>query len=196
MLRLDFLEIFDYLTRKSVTYSLNTNGTLITPEIAHLMRRKGRKMVALYGATADIHDQVTRTPGSFEAMMRGIAYLKEAGAGFVVQIVPMRHNYHQYSQMLELAQSLSPQYRVGSAWLFYSACRSDARNREIACQRLDPADVIALDIPYPELEGGSTASSFETMADVQPCSMLQTDDRLFAACIAGRRSPSPCRSRW
>jgi MoaA/NifB/PqqE/SkfB family radical SAM enzyme len=36
MLRPDFAEIFTYITDKSVSYSLNTNGTLITPEIARL----------------------------------------------------------------------------------------------------------------------------------------------------------------
>ena len=41
MLRPDFAEIFDYITSRSVTYSLNTNGTMISPEIADLMKRKG-----------------------------------------------------------------------------------------------------------------------------------------------------------
>ena len=49
MIREDFPEIFDYITGKSASYSINTNGTLITPKIARLMKRKGRKMVALYG---------------------------------------------------------------------------------------------------------------------------------------------------
>ena len=87
MLRPDFSEIFDYITSHAKTYSINTNGTLITPEIAELMKRKGNKMVALYGATADVHDRVTRNPGSFAATMRGFSLLKEAGAGFVVQII-------------------------------------------------------------------------------------------------------------
>ncbi|OIO33149.1 MAG: hypothetical protein AUJ70_03855 [Candidatus Omnitrophica bacterium CG1_02_40_15] len=36
MLRPDFLEIFDYITSHSISYSINTNGTLITPKIARL----------------------------------------------------------------------------------------------------------------------------------------------------------------
>jgi MoaA/NifB/PqqE/SkfB family radical SAM enzyme len=59
MLRPDFSEILDYITRKAVRYSLNTNGGLITPQIAQLLRRKGNKMVALYGATAQVHDHGT-----------------------------------------------------------------------------------------------------------------------------------------
>ena len=178
MLRPDFADIFDYVTRKAVGYSLNTNGTLITPQIASLMTRRGAKMVALYGATADVHDHVTRTPGSFQATMRGLAYLKEAGAGFIVQIVPRRDNYHQYGQMVELARSLSPHYRVGAAWLMYTACRSDARNQEIARQRLDPAEVVALDPP-----GDGETETAGPGADEAGAA----DDRLFAACIEARR---------
>ena len=113
MLRQDFAEVFDYLTRKSTTYSLNTNGTLITSKIARLLKRKGTKMIAVYGATAEVNDHITRNPGSFEATLRGMAYLREAGAGFIVQLIPMKDNYHQWQAMIELAQSLQP--RTGAA---------------------------------------------------------------------------------
>jgi MoaA/NifB/PqqE/SkfB family radical SAM enzyme len=187
MLRPDFAEILDYITRKSVHYSLNTNGTLITPEIARLLTRKGKKMVALYGATAEVHDRVTRNPGSFEATMRGFAYLKEAGAGFDVQLIPMRTNYHQYDEMLSLARSLSPRYRIGAPWLWLSACRSVARNREIVRQRLDPAAVIALDEPDPAAEPLDAWVGSESVPEAPLCGAAPTDDRLFASCIATRR---------
>ena len=108
MLRPDFPDIFDYITRKAVHYKINTNGTLITPEIAGLLKRPGYKMIALYGATAKVYDHVTRTPGSFDALMQGIAYLKEAGVSFTVQVVPMRANIQQYDQMIALAQRRYP----------------------------------------------------------------------------------------
>lgn len=187
MLREDFVEIFDYITRKAVTYSLNTNGTLITPAIARLLTRKGNKMVALYGATAEVHDHVTRNPGSFEATMRGFAYLQEAGASFIVQVVPMRDNYHQYNKMLDLARSLSPNYRVGAAWLWLSACTSNGRNREIANQRLDPADVIVLNEPYPDLQTLAEGRDKVSNTQSHSCGLVGQDDRLFASCIAARR---------
>jgi len=183
MLRPDFGEIFDYITRKSLAYKLNSNGTLITPSIAQLLRRKGRKMIALYGATAEVHDRVTQHPGSFEATMRGFAYLQEAGAGFVVQIVPMQANYFQYDAMLALANSLSPQVRVGAAWLWLSASGCPARNRSIASQRLDPAAVLEVDKPSPmgEINHPSAAGITKAETDKRP------DDRLFASCIDARR---------
>lgn len=181
MLRPDFAEIFDFATSKSVTYSLNTNGTLITSKIAELLRRKGNKMVSLYGATPEVHDYVTRHPGSFEATMQGCAYLKEAGAGFTVQLTPMQSNYHQFEAMVELAQSLSTHYRIGAAWLYLSACGSRRQNAEISRQRLDPKEVIELNKP--------DLSYDEWLADQEAtgCKKASHDDRIYAHCIANRR---------
>ena len=36
MLRPDFAEIFDHITSNSISYSINTNGTLITAKIAKM----------------------------------------------------------------------------------------------------------------------------------------------------------------
>ncbi len=186
MLRPDFAEIFDYLTRSALNYSLNTNGTLITPQIAQLLKRKGNKMVALYGATAEVYDDVTRNPGGFEAAMRGFRYLQEAGAGFTVQLVPMRQNWHQWAEMQALAESLSPHQRVGAAWLYLSSSASAAKNREIAAQRLSPADVIQLDQPIP----ADLTQLFDPAAVAQSgCGQVAPgDDRLFASCIDHRTS--------
>jgi radical SAM protein with 4Fe4S-binding SPASM domain len=208
MLRPDFTEIFDYITSRCVSYSLNTNGTLITPRIAQLMKRRGSKMVAVYGATAEVHDYITRNPGSFDATLRGFAYLKEAGAGFTIQLIPMRDNYHQFSDMIELAESLSPHWRVGAAWLYLSAYGDTERNREIIRQRLSPRDVVEIDKPdlsYEEWQHSITASearqSPTSAVGIAPAqetrpamiqaaysySHLKGDDRLFASCIAVRR---------
>jgi MoaA/NifB/PqqE/SkfB family radical SAM enzyme len=178
MLRSDFAEVFDYLTARAAGYSLNTNGALITPAIAKLMVRKGRKMVALYGATAEVHDRITRTPGSFAATMRGFAYLQEAGAGFIVQLIPMRDNWHQWPDMVSLARSLGPHYRVGAAWLCLSASGSADKNQEIGRERLAPEDVVALDPPNCWVAGKGECSG-------TGCSTVR-DDRLFANCILGR----------
>ena len=177
MLRPDFPDIFDYLTQKAVSYTLNTNGTLITPELARLLKRKGTKMVALYGATGETYDHVTRHPGGFEKVMQGFRYLQEEGVGFIVQLIPMRANWHEWEQMQDLAKSLSKHWRVGAPWLYLSSCHDPERNAEIALQRLDPWEVVKLDQPdmsYKE----TTVHEYEH---------TDGDDRLFARCISGRR---------
>jgi radical SAM protein with 4Fe4S-binding SPASM domain len=180
MLRPDFPELFEYVTDRSASYSLNTNGTLITPEIARLMKRKGTKMVSMYGATAGVHDHITRCPGSFDAMMKGFSMLKEAGAGFIVQIIPMKDNYHQYDDMVRLAESLSPHWRIGAPWLYLSSSGSPEKNAEIKAERLDPKEFVKLaapDIFFAERYGFRF-----------PGRSGLTDDRVFATCIGGRKA--------
>jgi MoaA/NifB/PqqE/SkfB family radical SAM enzyme len=181
MLRDDFAEIFELLTGKAVSYTLNTNGTRITPAIARLLKKDGRKMVALYGATPQVHDHITRVPGSFEATMQGMAYLKEAGAGFIVQIVPMRDNYHQLEEMKKLAGRLSPLFRFGAAWLHFSASGSPQRNAEISRQRLAPHEVIEIDPPDMSYESGGLDEQEAT------CQGPSKDNCILANCIAERR---------
>jgi len=176
MLRPDFADIFDYVTRTCRSYSLNTNGTLITPVLAQLLRRRGNKMVALYGPNAAIHDHVTRTPGSFEATMRGFRYLQEAGCGFCVQVIPMRANYDHLDAMKSLARTLSRNIRIGAPWLYLTACGSVRRNAEISRQRLGPKDVVALDLPIP-MDGEQLRADADDRHEGRP----------YAQCIALRR---------
>ncbi len=180
MLRPDFPEIFDCITSRSLSYTLNTNGTLVTPQTARLLKRPGTNLIALYGATAKTHDRVTRTPGSFEALRRGFAYLKEGGAGFVVQIIPMKENYHEFRRMIDLALSVSSQWRVGSPWLFLPPPGDARRRRRIAEQRLHPADVVRVDMPN-MLGGGAPDPARQD----GHCG-LGEGDFLFSGCIRKR----------
>ena len=182
MLRPDFAEIFDYITAKAVTYTLNTNGTLITPELARLLKRKGTKMVALYGATREAYDHVTRNPGGFEQVMQSFRYLREAGAGFIVQLVPVRDNWHEWAQMTELAKSLSKHWRVGAPWLNLSSCRDPLINAEIVRQRLDPRDIVEIDKP-----DVSSQERAMVQARAHECEHTAGDGRLFSGCIDNRR---------
>ena len=181
MVRTDFPDIFDFLSHKSTSYMLNSNGTLITPRIARLLKKEGVKYIALYGADAAIHDFITRQPGSFEAMMRGIAYLKEAGASFHVQVIPMKGNFHQYQRMLRLAESLSPFWRVGASWLYLSASGETKKNNEIKKQRLSPRQVL-------EIDGHDLSSISWFNEDSQNKSRQQNrEDRIFAECVSNQQ---------
>jgi MoaA/NifB/PqqE/SkfB family radical SAM enzyme len=178
MLRPDFAEIFDDITAHSAAYILNTNGTLITPEIARLMKRKGSKLVALYGATAEVHDRVTRNSGSFEALKKGLGRLREAGAGFTVQVVPMKSNFGQYEAMVRLARSWSPSWRIGASWLYLAADGDPGKNKEIREERLAPADVLRIDRP-----GGPSGGLDEERSSCPSAA----GGGLYAECLAGRR---------
>ncbi|MBU4267944.1 MAG: radical SAM protein [Acidobacteria bacterium] len=178
MLRPDFFDIVEYLTHKSRLFTVKTNGTLVTPRIAQLLARPGETWVSLYGATPEVYERVTRTPGGFERMLRGIAMLKKAGARVVIQAFPMRENWHQWPQMVELARSLSPLWRLGAAWLNFSADGDPSRNAMIAAQRLAPQRVIELDPPF--------IADEERQRDACRAD-IKDGDCLLTSCIASRR---------
>ncbi len=184
MLRPDFTDIFEYATAKATGYSLNTNGTLITPKVAQTLKKKGTKMIALYGASPEGYAAVTGNPGGFEAVMRGFAYMKEAGAGFIVQLIPMRANWHEWDKMKALAAKLSPHWRVGAAWLYLSADGSPESNRRIEAQRLPARVAVELDHNPPALDLPDESES-ALHGEALPCG--PGDDRLYARCIENRR---------
>ncbi len=155
LLREDFELLFNYIGEKASYCSLNTNGTLITPSLAKLLKKCGNIMVSIYGATAEVHDHITRNPGSFDAALRGLAYLKEVGARFMVQLVPMKDNFHQWSEMKMLAQNMCPAWRIGAHYLIPSASGNVDKNKEILAQRLKPEQIISKsppNIPYREMK--------------------------------------------
>jgi len=180
MLRPDFIEIFDYIIKNCASYLLSTNGTLITPKIAQLMKKRGAKMVSLYGATAKVHDHITRRPGSFEAATRGLSYLKEANVGFTVQITPMRDNYHQFDKMIDLAKSLSPRWKIGASWFYLSACGDSVRNQEIIRQRLHPKDIVEIANPNMSCENQARKEKKQHHNNA-------SKNYLFSSCINSRR---------
>ncbi len=104
-------------------------------------------MVAIYGANSEVHDHITRNPGSFQATMNGISLLNDTGARFTIQLIPMKENYHQFQDMVHQAKSMSQELRIGASWLYLSAKGSYQKNLQICAQRLSPNEVITLEMP-------------------------------------------------
>jgi MoaA/NifB/PqqE/SkfB family radical SAM enzyme len=177
MLRPDFSDILTYIKESSTVVSVFSNGTLITPAIAKLL--KGCDVqISLYGATKDVYDHITRAPGSYEKMMAGIACLREHRVPFTIRAFPMNDNFHQWPQMLEMAQTLADTVRIGAAWLHLSATGDAVKNEEIRRQRLSPRQVIDVDPPNLCWE--------ERYGQGENCHSEERGDKLFAECIATR----------
>ena len=132
----------------------------------------------------------TASPATPARSMRRCAGSPTCGKhtrGFIVQIVPMRENYHQYEEMVRLARSSSPRYQGRGVLALPLGLRLAARNRTIASQRLDPASVVALDPPDVSYEERAVAECMDGAPGNEACAGPRADDRLFASCIAVRR---------
>ena len=80
-MRGDVYELASYARNKGLRCVMSPNGTRITPEVARKIRDAGfqRCSISIDEADAARHDEFRRMKGAFEASMRGIENLKQAG---------------------------------------------------------------------------------------------------------------------
>jgi SynChlorMet cassette radical SAM/SPASM protein ScmF len=104
LLHPDFLRFVDLLKEKKLGLNIETNATLMTPEIATHLKEKstlGHISVSIDGANADSHDTFRGVQGAFDKAVAGIKALVEAGyhpqvimslhSGNVVEIEELVH---------------------------------------------------------------------------------------------------------
>ncbi len=106
--RKDIFSLIRYAADKQVKCALATNGTLITPAIAEQIKTLGiqRVSVSLDGATSDVHNQLRKQEGSFEAAIAGIHCLLAKSIPFQINMTVTRQNRYQLDAVFRLAQKL------------------------------------------------------------------------------------------
>ena len=107
-LREDLLVIASAVKRQRMALTVLTNGTCFSEddivELAAL--RPTLVSVSLYAASADVHDRVTGTDGSFERSVRTLRRLRQLGVACRVACVLMKENLSQYGDLIDLAKSM------------------------------------------------------------------------------------------
>ncbi len=107
MLHPQFLEIVDMLTAEGLEVNMETNGTLLTPEIARYLKDQtnlGFTSVSLDGADAATHDAFRGVEGAFDATLRGLDALVAAGYTNSQVIMSVHHaNRSQIDDLIRLA---------------------------------------------------------------------------------------------
>lgn len=94
LLREDFGEIYLFARKLGLVVLIFTNATLITPQLADLFSQIPPLQpieITLYGNREKIHDEVTESPGSFEAAMSGIHLLKNRHIPFLIKSAFFSH---------------------------------------------------------------------------------------------------------
>ncbi len=105
LMRRDWPELARQAISQGLSAALATNGTLVTPQVARQVAEVGfsRASVSLDGATAATHDAFRRVEGSFDAALRGLRLLRDAGQAVQINMSITRHNAGELEQMFELA---------------------------------------------------------------------------------------------
>lgn len=92
ILRPDFRKIYQKLHQMGFLLSINSNGTLITEELAQWLAKfpPMRVNITVYGASNATYGRLCKNPKGFDQMKRGAEHLKKAGirVKFNVSLTP------------------------------------------------------------------------------------------------------------
>jgi MoaA/NifB/PqqE/SkfB family radical SAM enzyme len=140
--RKDFPDIYIHAKKKGFIISLFTNGTLITPDMADCLAEWPPYAVeiTLYGATKNVYERITRSPGSFKRCQRGIELLLEKKVPLDLKMAVMTLNKEEFWQVKDFAKARGLKFRYDTE----IAPRLDGRKTPCLL-RLPPQEVVALD---------------------------------------------------
>jgi len=108
LLRRDFFDLLAYARARLFDVKLKTNAILLGEREAALIHELGVRQVqvSIYSHRADVHDAITKVPGSLARSIAAIQFLKSRGLRVLVANVLMRQNAADYPGVRALAASL------------------------------------------------------------------------------------------
>ncbi len=111
-LRPDLYEILAEARRLHFDVSLKTNALLVTKERAGRLREFGvrRVQISVYSDIPEIHDAITKVPGSLERTLAAIPLLLEQGLQVKLACPLMRENLLAYRGVMALAEKIGVPY--------------------------------------------------------------------------------------
>jgi AdoMet-dependent heme synthase len=115
-MRQDFLEIVEYARRLLFNVKVKTNGVMIHEYEARRLRELGVEQVQLsvYSHRHEVHDAITKLPGSLKRTIDSIRFLKSQGLKVTMSNVLMTVNRgdqagtHALAKQLGVAYTLDP----------------------------------------------------------------------------------------
>ncbi len=111
MLRKDIFEIVEYARELTFCVKLKTNAILIGDREAERLRGLDIDsiQVSIYSHRPEVHDGITKVPGSLERSLKAIRFLKSKGLKVTIANVLMSDNAADYAGVQQLAAQLGIQ---------------------------------------------------------------------------------------
>ena len=111
MMRKDFFEILEHAHARTFSIKLKTNGVLIRKKEAERIRALGVESVqiSVYSHRAEVHDAITKMPGSFRQTIEAVRLLRTVGLHVTMANVLMVQNAKDYPGVRALANELGAQ---------------------------------------------------------------------------------------
>jgi MoaA/NifB/PqqE/SkfB family radical SAM enzyme len=107
-MRRDFLDIVAHARALGFSVTVFTTGTLLTPATAAALAdlHPLSVEVSIYSARAEVHDRITKIPGSHERSLRALRLLRERGVVILIKSPLMSFDTGDYHDLVRLAEEL------------------------------------------------------------------------------------------
>ena len=139
LIREDLKDLIDGVVRNRMRFSILSNGTLITDEMAAFIASTGRcdnVQVSIDGSTSETHD-ACRGEGNFDKALEGIKKLREHKINTAVRVTIHRHNVYDLDQIAKviLEDIGIPDFTTNYA-SHLGMCRQNANSVQLTLEEL------------------------------------------------------------
>ena len=112
MMRRDFFEILEHARKRTFCVKLKSNGILIRKKEADRIKSLGVESVqiSIYSHIPEVHDAITKLPGSLKDSIEAIRRLREHGIHVIMANVLMVTNADDYAGVRALAAGLGAKF--------------------------------------------------------------------------------------
>ncbi|MDH3344076.1 MAG: 12,18-didecarboxysiroheme deacetylase [Desulfobacteraceae bacterium] len=107
LVRKDLPELADYAVKKGMRAVISTNGTLITPQTARILKDIGLSYVGIsLDGMEEINDRFRGVKGAFRSALEGIENCKKAGIKVGLRFTINKSNAGQISEIFKLLEEM------------------------------------------------------------------------------------------
>jgi radical SAM protein with 4Fe4S-binding SPASM domain len=113
-LRRDFFELVEYARRLLFNVKVKTNAVMIREAEAQRLRTLGVEQIqiSVYSHRPQVHDAITKLPGSLKRTVDAIRFLKAQGLKVIIANVLMTANMGDHAGVQALARELGVRYTL------------------------------------------------------------------------------------
>lgn len=113
-LRRDFFQIVEHARKLLFNVKVKTNATMIHEKEAARLRQLGVEQIqiSIYSHRREVHDAITKLPGSLDRTIRAIRFLKSQDLKVSISNVLMAGNFADQAGVIALAEDLGVAYTL------------------------------------------------------------------------------------
>jgi Fe-coproporphyrin III synthase len=146
LVRKDLPELAAYAVNKGMRAVVSTNGTLITPQIAQILKDIGLSYVGIsIDGMEEINDRFRGVKGAFKLALKGIENCKKAGIKVGLRFTINKSNVGQISEIFKLLEEMEIP-RVCFYHLVYSGRGSELVKEDLSHEESRKAVDLIMDL--------------------------------------------------